>query len=323
MTFGVCIKPGMDLKPHIEQSLRKTEARRFETERTPVGLVAGDDECYEMFHRVFNAVVQRSHEGRAAPGVTAQPILLDPHKVRETSDVDPAGKYVVHTTVEARRNLATIALGPGANSNDRREVEQILTTAACGASESDLEDEEEQDEQGGESRGEQLSEGLVSPNNGSYYPLPESWSYAAVQNGMSPDKYAQLMTRGVCFKKCVEPLEVAAGYGRDFPDARGCYLSDDERCYMWVNQEDHCRLFVQVPSADVQSGFVRWCGAMESLESGVKRQGASWSRHSMLGYVTCCPSLVGTGGFRVTVRMRTPLLCRRVLSVCLSVCFVL
>jgi hypothetical protein len=57
---------------------------------------------------------------------------------------------------------------------------------------------------------------------------------------------------------------------------------------------------------------VRWCNVMKSLEAGLDRQGAKWSRHNMLGYITCCPSLVGTGGFRVVVRMRTPLVCRRI-----------
>ena len=200
VTFGTCIKPGMDLKPEIEMALAKSESRRFETEITPPGLVAGDDECYEMFHRVFDEVVKRSHEGREAPGVTAQPILLEAHKVRETGDVDAGGKYVVHTTVEARRNLATIALGPGANSNDRREVEQLLTTAACGASESDLEDEDDENNDGGDGDGDGggsgvsgLNEGLASPNNGSYYPMPDSWSYSSVQGGMSPGKSAQMV----------------------------------------------------------------------------------------------------------------------------------
>ena len=50
------------------------------------------------------------------------------------------------------------------------------------------------------------------------------------------------------------------------------------------------RLFVQTPSADVQQGFMRWCNVMKSLEAGLDRQGAKWSRHNMLGYITCCPS---------------------------------
>ena len=44
------------------------------------------------------------------------------------------------------------------------------------------------------------------------------------------------------------------------------------------------------------------------LEEGLKREGNAWARDSMLGYITACPSHVGTGGFRATVRMRTPLL---------------
>lgn len=128
---------------------------------------------------------------------------------------------------------------------------------------------------------------------------------------MNEDKATQMKERGLSFEKCTEILEIASGYGRDFPDARGVYLSEDERCFIWINQEDHCRLMIQTPSADVQQGFTRWCVVHSALEAGLERQGAKFSRHNMLGYVTCCPSLIGTGGFRVTVRMRTPLLCRR------------
>lgn len=179
VTFGVCIKPGMDLNPALETKLLETESLRFETERVAVGLVAGDDECYEMFHHVFDLVVARCHEGREGPS-PAQPIQLEPEKVRETGDVDAGGKFVVHTTVEARRNLATIALGPGANSNDRREVEQLLTSAACGASESDLEDEDDND---GDSpvNPATAEDGLSFPNSGSYYPMPDSWSHGSMQ----------------------------------------------------------------------------------------------------------------------------------------------
>ena len=154
-----------------------------------------------------------------------------------------------------------------------------------------------------------------------------------MQGGMEPGEAEQLKQREQLFERCRDVLRVSSGYGRDWPDARGVYRSEDERLFMWVNEQDHCRLFSSIPSADIQQvptkkppaivshrlrsshrrgfvsqGFARWCAAMIGLEEGLKREGNAWARDSMLGYITACPSHVGTGGFRATVRMRTPLL---------------
>lgn len=50
--------------------------------------------------------------------------------------------------------------------------------------------------------------------------------------------------------------------------------------------------------------------AVGELEAGLGAQGYGWATHPSLGYLTTCPSHVGTGGFRVTVIARVPLLAR-------------
>lgn len=50
--------------------------------------------------------------------------------------------------------------------------------------------------------------------------------------------------------------------------------------------------------------------AVGELEAGLGAQGYGWATHPSLGYLTACPSHVGTGGFRVTVIARVPLLAR-------------
>ena len=300
VTFGTCIKPGMDVTPKMEMELAKTIGRRFESEQRPVGLVAGDDECYEMFDALFSEVMRRCNEGREAPGVAAQPIELEPHKVRDTNDVDPAGRFVVSCTVDGRRNIATVALLPGANTNDRREAEEILSTAACGGDDEGGSEEEGAEGEGG---GSGPYEGLAAPNAGVYYPMPDSWSHVGMQGGMEPGEAEQLKQREQLFERCRDVLRVSSGYGRDWPDARGVYRSEDERLFMWVNEQDHCRLFSSIPSADIQQvptkkppaivshrlrsshrrgfvsqGFARWCAAMIGLEEGLKREGNAWAR---------------------------------------------
>ena len=205
--FAQCIKPGIDLDPRVAAQMAKEAPRRFESERTPIGLIAGDDECYTAFSALFDEVGRRIHAGRCAEGVPAQPVELEPRLVRETRDLDPMGKFVVSTTVELRRSLSTILLPPGANTGDRREVESVVTAALCGS----------------EEVGEAGTPGLQGLNSGEYWPLHDSWSYVARQGGMSEEQAAALEQIDQLFGRPEALLDRAAGLASEWPDARGVF----------------------------------------------------------------------------------------------------
>merc|ERR1719456_1862574 len=78
VTLAMCMKTGVDNPghPHIKT----------------VGLVAGDEESYEVFKELFDPVIDARHGGYGPDGV--QPTNLDINKLSKT-DIDPEMKYVL------------------------------------------------------------------------------------------------------------------------------------------------------------------------------------------------------------------------------------
>ena len=301
VSFAQCIKPGIDLTPQVAAQIAKGAPRRFESEAAAIGLVAGDDECYTVFKALFEEVGGRIHAGREAEGVPAQPTMLEPELVRSTADLDQSGRFVVSASVELRRSVSTILLPPGANTGDRREVETVVVAALCGSDEV----------------GESGTPGLVAPNSGQYCPLHDSWSYVKKQGGMTLEEAEDLAVLGQIFTKPTALMDRAAGLAGDWPDARGVFQSTDKRMHVRINADDHVHMVASTASADIQGTFARLAAAMLELENGLALQGHSWSCHPVMGFLTSCPSNVGTGGFRVTSRIRVPLLYRWTVSTAL------
>ena len=82
--------------------------------------------------------------------------------------------------------------------------------------------------------------------------------------------------------------------------ARGVAISDDETVAIMVNEEDHLRMQV------LQSGL----GLVESVEKilqidDILEEHLDFAFHSQFGYLTACPTNVGTG-MRVSVMLHLP-----------------
>ena len=59
---------------------------------------------------------------------------------------------------------------------------------------------------------------------------------------------------------------------------------------MWVNEEDHVRIISMQRGSDVRAIFARLCTAHAEIERESK-----YAYDESIGYLTCCPSYVGTG----------------------------
>merc|ERR1719389_593406 len=82
VTLADCMKTGVDNPghPHIKT----------------VGLVAGDEESYEVFKALFDPIISDRHNGYAPDA--KQPTNMDLTKLSDT-DIDPDMKYVLTTRV--------------------------------------------------------------------------------------------------------------------------------------------------------------------------------------------------------------------------------
>ena len=90
-----------------------------------VGMVAGDDESYELFAELFDPVISARHNGYAADA--KHPTDLDVSKLSNTK-IDPTGKYVLTSRCRTGRSVKGFKLPPGKQNKQKRFKSRILFT---------------------------------------------------------------------------------------------------------------------------------------------------------------------------------------------------
>uniref|UniRef100_A0A8I3Q675 Creatine kinase U-type, mitochondrial n=2 Tax=Canis lupus familiaris TaxID=9615 RepID=A0A8I3Q675_CANLF len=113
-TLDQCIQTGVDNPGH---PFIKT-----------VGMVAGDEETYEVFAELFDPVIQERHNG------------YDPRTMKHTTDLDASKirsgyfdeRYVLSSRVRTGRSIRGLSLPPACTRAERREVERVVVDALSG-----------------------------------------------------------------------------------------------------------------------------------------------------------------------------------------------
>ncbi|XP_002730966.1 creatine kinase U-type, mitochondrial-like [Saccoglossus kowalevskii] len=94
-----------------------------------VGLVAGDEECYEVFADLFDPVISDRHGGY--PKNAKHPTDLDASKIRGGIFDE---KYVLSSRCRTGRSIRGLSLPPICTRAERREVERVVVDALNGLS---------------------------------------------------------------------------------------------------------------------------------------------------------------------------------------------
>ncbi|NWW32382.1 KCRU kinase, partial [Panurus biarmicus] len=113
-TLDQCIQTGVDNPGH---PFIKT-----------VGIVAGDEETYEVFADLFDPVIQERHNG------------YNPRTMKHTTDLDCTKikfgqfdeRYVLSSRVRTGRSIRGLSLPPACTRAERREVEKVTVDALSG-----------------------------------------------------------------------------------------------------------------------------------------------------------------------------------------------
>merc|ERR1711937_95004 len=250
-TLGHCIKTGIDNPGH---PMIKT-----------VGMVAGDDECYELFRELFDPVISARHNGYAPDA--KHPTDLDVNKLSNTK-IDPPGKYVLTSRCRTGRSVKGFRLPPVCSFEERRETERVIVKGLL-ALEGDL--------------------------KGDYFPLHGSRSYAPKPNGMSVEKEEQLRKAGNLFQEPYSTLLLSSGCGRHWPDARGIFHNDAKNFFVWVNEEDQMRIVSMEKGDDIKAIITRFSNGTAQIQKVLKENGADFMHSEHLGWILTCPSNLGTG----------------------------
>lgn len=101
-------------------------------------------------------------------------------------------------------------------------------------------------------------------------------------------------------KVLVEKHLISPDHAQDDDRYRALVLSDDEAAAVMVNEEDHLRLQTFAPGLDLAKAWQR----ADALDDALGRQSA-YAFDAKLGYLTACPTNIGTG-LRASVLVHVP-----------------
>ena len=96
----------------------------------------------------------------------------------------------------------------------------------------------------------------------------------------------------------------SSGLERGWPAGRGIFHNQEKTFLVWVNEEDQLRIISMQPGSDIREVFERLSRAVTEIEKVAK---SSHDEH--LGYITSCPTNLGTG-MRASVHIKLPKLAK-------------
>lgn len=94
-------------------------------------------------------------------------------------------------------------------------------------------------------------------------------------------------------------LRSAGGY-EDWPVGRGVFMNHAKNFIVWCNEEDHIRIISMQKGASLKQVWGRLVRAIHAMETIME-----FVRHDKFGYLTFCPTNIGTG-LRASVHVKVP-----------------
>ena len=116
---------------------------------------------------------------------------------------------------------------------------------------------------------------------------------------MTDSEKKQLIADHFLFKGGDKYLE-SCGLERDWPEARGIFHNDAKTFLVWVNEEDQLRIISMQQGSNIHQVFKRLSVAANKIEEKAK-----FANDDHLGYISTCPTNLGTG-LRASVHINLP-----------------
>ena len=136
-----------------------------------------------------------------------------------------------------------------------------------------------------------------------YSLTPDFGDAGANPNLITAEKYDELVKAHVMFKDMdADPYLKSAGIASDWPYGRGCYQSEDKQRIIWFGEEDQLRIMCMKKGALLNEVFDNLNELLQIVES---IDGIDFAKSERYGYVTSCPTNLGTG-MRASVHIQVP-----------------
>lgn len=250
----------------------------FENPGSDTGCYAMAPSDYETLSAFFDPVIRECH-GASADAVHVTD--WDASNVGDNGvlDVTKLGLSTLSMRVRVGRNLAAFNLPGAMDRAERIRFEKTMLKAFAKL--------QAMPEYGGNvySLSPDLGEGEANPNL------------------ISDEKYKQLVKAHVMFKDMdADPFLKSAGIASDWPYGRGCWQSDDGQCIIWFGEEDQLRIMCMKKGTKLNEVFDRLNKMLQVVES---IEGIKFAKSDKYGYVTSCPTNLGTG-MRASVHVKLP-----------------
>jgi len=233
-----------------------------------VGVYAGDDESYTLFAPVFDRVIKDYHSVDVSTNVAN----AEDYSVKDFPQLPESGKTaIVSTRIRTARNLAGYPFTNNMTKEQRIAVESIFKT---------------------------VFDGFTDPLlKGTYYPM----------KGMAAEKRKELIDKHYLYINDDPTLELCTVYS-DWPEGRGIFINDDTSTgvfIVWVGEEDQTRIMAMNMGSDVQAVWNLFYKGLEAVHKGVKAQNQDFAFKKSHGYLSTCPTNLGTG-MRASVHVDLP-----------------
>jgi len=111
--------------------------------------------------------------------------------------------------------------------------------------------------------------------------------YYSLQH-MDQKTMKELTDKNLLFAECDRFLKGGGGCSH-WPHGRAVFVSSDEKVYMWINEEEHIKIFSVVNNGDLNAVYSRLVNVMTTLEKKLK-----FVYNEYLGFLTFCPTNLGT-----------------------------
>eukprot|EP00919_Chromeraceae_sp_WS-2016_P004136 GHVR01009915.1.p1 GENE.GHVR01009915.1~~GHVR01009915.1.p1 ORF type:complete len:403 (+),score=106.40 GHVR01009915.1:170-1210(+) len=255
----------MTLSDEDKKKLIKCCRSGIDNRDSGMGCYAMQPEDYDKFKPFFKKVLADYHKVSEDAKHVNNWSLEGVEGLPEDGNLDLSklGLPELSMRVRVGRNLKAFPLPGGMTVDDRKKMEELLCTA--------------------------------------FAELKADPAYGGGYNSLTPGhpdfiddaKYKELVDEHIMFKDMgADPYLSSCGIASDWPVGRGCYVSEDKEFIIWVGEEDHLRIMCMKKGSVLNEVFDRLKAALDKVE---QLPGLNFAKSADYGYVTSCPTNLGTG----------------------------
>jgi len=230
-----------------------------------VGVYAGDADCFKSMASLFDKVILKYHNVDVKTNVAAEEKY---EKV--TLPALPEGA-IASTRIRTARNLKSLPFTVNMTKKERIKLEKTMKKVFDGFDNKYL--------------------------KGAYHPMV----------GMPEEDRIKYIDLHYLYINDDPTLELVGCYD-DWPSGRGIFINENQEkgvFIVWVGEEDQLRIMAMAKGSDVQAVWDLFYSGVEEVHKGVKKLGDDFVFDKARGYLSSCPTNIGTG-MRASVHVDLP-----------------